>query len=83
LFVVIAVSLVVSWVVAVVFTPLIGVTILPKTMKKHAEHKGRFAKVFSSLLQFCCTIDRPAIDPAKRRTVATIVIQRQRRQNCR
>jgi multidrug efflux pump subunit AcrB len=53
LFVVIAVSLVVSWVVAVVFTPLIGVTILPKTMKKHAEHKGRFAKVFSSLLQFC------------------------------
>ncbi|MDP9812320.1 multidrug efflux pump subunit AcrB [Rhizobium tibeticum] len=53
LFVVIAVSLVVSWLVAVVFTPLIGVTILPKTMKKHAEHKGRFAKVFSSLLQFC------------------------------
>lgn len=53
LFVVIAVSLVVSWVVAVLFTPLIGVTILPKTMKKHAEHKGRFATVFSSLLQFC------------------------------
>ena len=53
LFVVIAVSLVVSWVVAVVFTPLIGVTILPKTMKKHAEHKGRVAKAFSSLLQFC------------------------------
>ncbi|MGO7309372.1 efflux RND transporter permease subunit [Rhizobium ruizarguesonis] len=53
LFVVIAVSLVVSWVVAVVFTPLIGVTVLPKAMKKHAEHKGRFAKVFSSLLQFC------------------------------
>lgn len=53
LFVVIAVSLVVSWVVAVVFTPLIGVTILPKTMKKHAEHKGRFAGAFSSLLQFC------------------------------
>ncbi|MBX4969521.1 multidrug efflux pump subunit AcrB [Rhizobium binae] len=49
LFVVIAVSLVVSWVVAVVFTPLIGVTILPKTMKKHAEHKGRFANV----LQLC------------------------------
>ncbi|MGM4879126.1 efflux RND transporter permease subunit [Rhizobium leguminosarum] len=53
LFVVIAVSLVVSWVVAVVFTPLIGVTILPKTMKKHAEHKGWFAKAFSNVLQFC------------------------------
>jgi len=53
LFVVIAVSLVVSWVVAVLFTPLIGVTILPKTMKKHAEHKGWFAKAFSNLLQAC------------------------------
>ncbi len=53
LFVVIAVSLVVSWVVAVVFTPLIGVTILPKSMKKHAEHKSFSAKVFSSLLHFC------------------------------
>ncbi|MBB4230624.1 efflux RND transporter permease subunit [Rhizobium mongolense] len=53
LFVVIAVSLVVSWIVAVLFTPLIGVTLLPKTMKKHAEHKGRVAKAFSSMLQFC------------------------------
>ncbi|SEI17215.1 Multidrug efflux pump subunit AcrB [Rhizobium tibeticum] len=67
LFVVIAVSLVVSWVVAVVFTPLIGVTILPKTMKKHAEHKGRFAKVFSSLLQFCLRWRRMTI-------VATVLL---------
>ncbi|TDW36998.1 AcrB/AcrD/AcrF family protein [Rhizobium azibense] len=49
----VAVSLVVSWIVAVLFTPLIGVTLLPKTMKKHAEHKGRFAKAFPSMLQFC------------------------------
>lgn len=53
LFVVIAVSLIVSWIVAVLFTPLIGVTLLPKTMKKHAEHKGVFAKAFSRMLQFC------------------------------
>ncbi|RVG66112.1 efflux RND transporter permease subunit [Sinorhizobium meliloti] len=53
LFVVIAVSLVVSWIVAVLFTPLIGVTLLPKTMKKHAEHKGWFARAFSRILQFC------------------------------
>ena len=53
LFVVIAVSLIVSWIVAVVFTPLIGVTLLPKSMKKHAEHKGWSAKAFSRLLQFC------------------------------
>ncbi|ANM14723.1 MULTISPECIES: efflux RND transporter permease subunit [unclassified Rhizobium] len=50
LFVVIAVSLVVSWVVAVLFTPLLGVTILPKTMKSHHEKKGRFAAIFSWLL---------------------------------
>ena len=53
LFVVIAVSLIVSWVVAVLFTPLLGVTILPETMKKHADHKGWFAKAFSGILQAC------------------------------
>ena len=37
LFVVIAVSLVVSWIVAVLFTPLLGVTMLPETMKGHHE----------------------------------------------
>ncbi|EJK81079.1 efflux RND transporter permease subunit [Agrobacterium sp. SHOUNA12C] len=50
LFVVIAVSLLVSWIVAVLFTPLLGVTILPKTMKKHHEKKGWFAALFSRLL---------------------------------
>ncbi|HEX8049514.1 efflux RND transporter permease subunit [Rhizobium sp.] len=50
LFVVIAVSLLVSWIVAVLFTPLLGVTILPKTMKKHHEKKGWFASLFSRLL---------------------------------
>ncbi|PDT14023.1 ACR family transporter [Rhizobium sp. J15] len=50
LFVVIAVSLLVSWIVAVLFTPLLGVTILPKTMKSHHEKKGRFAAIFSWLL---------------------------------
>ncbi len=50
LFVVIAVSLIVSWVVAVLFTPLLGVTILSKTMKSHHEKKGRFASIFSWLL---------------------------------
>ncbi|PZU24176.1 MAG: ACR family transporter [Shinella sp.] len=51
LFVVLAVSLLTSWVVAVVFTPLLGVTILPKAMKQHApEHKGRVGSAFSALL---------------------------------
>ena len=53
LFVVIAVSLVVSWVVAVLFTPLLGVAILPDKMAKHADHKGWFARKFSAALQIC------------------------------
>jgi multidrug efflux pump subunit AcrB len=50
LFVVIAVSLIVSWIVAVLFTPLLGVTILPKTMKSHGGKKGRFARLFAFVL---------------------------------
>lgn len=53
LFVVIAVSLIVSWIVAVLFTPLLGVALLPKTMKSHHEKKGRFAKAFGRTLLFC------------------------------
>ncbi|MBP0441474.1 efflux RND transporter permease subunit [Tianweitania sediminis] len=53
LFVVIAVSLVLSWIVAVLFTPLIGVIMLPKTMRKHHEKKGLFARFFARLLLLC------------------------------
>jgi multidrug efflux pump len=53
LFVVITVSLIVSWFVAVLFTPLIGVTLLPAKMKAHHAEKGRFARAFSGLLDFC------------------------------
>lgn len=50
LFVVIAVSLVVSWIVAVLFAPLLGVTFLPKKMKPHAEKRSRFFEAFSKAL---------------------------------
>ena len=53
LFVVIAVSLIVSWVVAVLFTPLLGVTILPRQMKAHHGGKGRVAELFARLLAVC------------------------------
>lgn len=53
LFVVIAVSLLVSWVVAVLFVPLLGVTLLPETMKQHHDEPGRFARLFGSLLRVC------------------------------
>jgi multidrug efflux pump subunit AcrB len=53
LFVVIAVSLVVSWLVAVLFTPLLGVTILPAKLKTHHGTKGRSAQMFARLLVVC------------------------------
>jgi multidrug efflux pump len=54
LFVVIAVSLVVSWIVAVLFTPLLGVTLLPAAMKGHHETgKSFFARGFDRALDFC------------------------------
>ncbi|MER8432307.1 efflux RND transporter permease subunit [Mesorhizobium caraganae] len=50
LFVVIAVSLLVSWIVAVLFAPLLGVTILPATMKQKHEQPGRFTSLFRRVL---------------------------------
>lgn len=51
LFVVLAVSLTVSWVVAVLFTPLLGVTILPAKMKAHhPDKKSLTARIFHAIL---------------------------------
>jgi multidrug efflux pump subunit AcrB len=50
LFVVIAVSLLLSWIVAVLFAPLLGVALLPKTMKKHHDKPSRGATMFSRVL---------------------------------
>ncbi len=50
LFVVIAVSLLLSWIVAVLFAPLLGVTLLPKTMKKHHDKPSRLGTAFSRVL---------------------------------
>ncbi|PLP56156.1 ACR family transporter [Mesorhizobium loti] len=50
LFVVIAVSLLISWIVAVLFAPLLGVTFLPATMKKHHDKPGRFTTLFQRVL---------------------------------
>ena len=51
LFVVIAAALLISWVVAVLFAPLIGVKILPKTMKHHDHEKpGLFTRAFKAML---------------------------------
>ena len=53
LFIVIAASLILSWIVAVLFTPLLGVLMLPKTMKQHHGSKGIVARIFSRVLLIC------------------------------
>ncbi|MDI3338574.1 efflux RND transporter permease subunit [Defluviimonas aestuarii] len=52
LFVVIAVSLLVSWIVAVLFAPLLGVTFLPAKMAHHSAEPGRARKMFHVLLRW-------------------------------
>lgn len=52
LFVVIAVSLLVSWIVAVLFAPLLGVTLLPKEMKHHSAEPGRVRRTFHGVLRW-------------------------------
>ena len=49
----IAVALIASWFVAVLFAPVIGVAVLPSHMKGHgAAEPGRFMRLFARLLGF-------------------------------
>ncbi|MFK0692717.1 efflux RND transporter permease subunit [Mesorhizobium sp. IMUNJ 23033] len=51
LFAVVGIALVVSWVVAVLFTPLTGVAILPERLKGHGGHgTSRFSRGFRAML---------------------------------
>ncbi|MFT4013888.1 MAG: efflux RND transporter permease subunit [Paracoccus sp. (in: a-proteobacteria)] len=50
LFVVIAVSLVVSWIVAVLFAPLLGATLLPRTLPRHKAGSGWLRRAFHRIL---------------------------------
>ena len=53
LFAVIAVALVASWFVAVIFAPVIGLVVLPSRMKaQHAAGPGRFMRAFGRVLGF-------------------------------
>ncbi|UVJ43882.1 efflux RND transporter permease subunit [Pseudomonas sp. LS1212] len=53
LFAVIAVAMLVSWVVAVLFAPVLGVHILSTDVKPHAEEPGRIGKAFNHGLLWC------------------------------
>ena len=50
LFAVVAVALLASWVVAVLFTPLAGVFILSDKLKKHGHEPSRFGRAFQTVL---------------------------------
>lgn len=52
LFMVVLISLVASWIVAVLFSPLLGTLILPKSLPHHAERKGRLARAYDALLNW-------------------------------
>ena len=51
LFAVIAAALLISWVVAVLFTPLLGVTMLPRTVETEKERSSRLKTWLGPLLQ--------------------------------
>lgn len=51
LFVVIAVSLLVSWIAAVLFAPLLGVTMLPANWTHHDPAPGRLRRAFHRVLR--------------------------------
>ncbi|TJW41900.1 MAG: efflux RND transporter permease subunit [Mesorhizobium sp.] len=52
LFAVVGIALVVSWIVAVLFTPLTGVVLLPERIKGHDSHQpSRLARGFQTLLK--------------------------------
>jgi multidrug efflux pump subunit AcrB len=50
LFAVVGIALIASWFVAVLFTPLTGVFILPDKMKGHGHEPSRFARGFHAVL---------------------------------
>jgi len=50
LFAVIAIALIASWVVAVLFTPLTGVFILPDRLKAHGHEPSAMARLFMRML---------------------------------
>jgi len=56
IFAVVTIALLVSWIVAVIFTPYLGVKLLPD-FSKHAQHGDvydrRFYRIFRSMVEWC------------------------------
>ena len=58
LFMVVLISLSASWIVAVLFSPIIGTWILPKSMAAHGHEDGRIGRAYNRLLEL--VLRRPA-----------------------
>ncbi|MDH4412322.1 MAG: efflux RND transporter permease subunit [Rhizobium sp.] len=52
LFMVVLISLSASWIVAVLFSPLLGTWILPKTMPRHSDQDGRLMATYKRVLDW-------------------------------
>ena len=61
LFAVIAVAMLVSWGVAVLFAPVLGVHLLSKNVKPHSQEPGRIGRAFNSSLLACMRHRWPTI----------------------
>ena len=55
MFMVVLISLSASWVVAVLFSPLLGTLILPKSLPNHGHSKGRIMETYGRTLSWCLT----------------------------
>ncbi|KAF0814570.1 Nickel and cobalt resistance protein CnrA [Andreprevotia sp. IGB-42] len=63
IFAVVGIALVLSWIVAVVFTPYLGYQLLPERAKDehHVVHAGRFYRMFRALVTWCITMRKTTI----------------------
>jgi len=73
LFAVVAVALTTSWFVAVLFTPLVGVFILPESKKSHSHEPSRFARLFQSALDRMLRVKYTVIGASAALFVAALV----------
>ncbi|WP_148714350.1 efflux RND transporter permease subunit [Chitinolyticbacter meiyuanensis] len=72
IFAVVGIALILSWIVAVVFTPYIGFKLLPQKMQAHDHdvYQGRFYRRFRALVTWCITWRKTTIAA----TVAAFVV---------
>ena len=52
MFMVVLISLSASWIVAVLFSPLLGTLILPKSLPRHGHGKGRVMRAYEAILSW-------------------------------